>query len=66
MWSSLRNFYHFCRIFGINNRKEIGSLVAGGVLMSFLEFLGISAIFPLLLLILQPKEALQSGLLQEL
>ena len=58
MWTHFKNLWKFSKIFNIHNYLEMASLVLGGVFMGFLEFLGISIIFPLLMLIVQPVGAL--------
>lgn len=50
----LRNFILFTNRFGINGKLQMVILVFGGLMASLLELLGLSAIFPLLNMILQP------------
>ena len=50
----LRNFVLFTNRFGINGKLQMVILVFGGLMASLLELLGLSAIFPLLNMILQP------------
>lgn len=40
--------------FGIGNNKAVFLLISGGVFMSLLELIGVSAVFPLIMLILDP------------
>jgi ABC-type multidrug transport system fused ATPase/permease subunit len=54
MLKHVREFWRFTKLFGIHNRLQMSFLVFGGILMSFLEVLGLSALFPLLIIIMQP------------
>lgn len=66
MPSILKKYFLFNKTFGLNGEKSTFWLVSGGVLMSFMEFLGISAIFPLLLLVMNPSASVDHGLLRGL
>lgn len=66
MWQNIKNFWIFTKIFARKNRLHMFCLVLGGFVMSFLELIGISAILPLLMLIVQPEVAAQGQKIQML
>jgi ATP-binding cassette, subfamily B, bacterial PglK len=47
-------FLRYMRTFGIRDRLDLALLIGGGIILTLLELLGIAAIFPLLVLILDP------------
>lgn len=63
MPSILKKYFLFNKTFGLNGNLDTFLLVSGGVLMSFMEFLGISAIFPLLLLVMSPDAPAEHSIL---
>lgn len=54
MLQLIRDFLHYRRTFELKGRLSIAGLVAGGIVLTLLELLGISALFPLLIIILDP------------
>lgn len=61
-----RNFITFTNRFGIHGKLQMAILVFGGFIASLLELLGLSAIFPLLNMILQPNYFEESSFVRKL
>lgn len=66
MLSIIHNFWRYINAFQIRNTAAMGLLVAGGIVLMLLELVGISALFPLLMLVLDPEIMQRSQKLQTL
>lgn len=62
----LQNFFSFAKSFGIFHKMSMTLLVLGGFLMGLMELAGLSVLFPLLHLVLQPDSMSTSGFIRYL
>lgn len=56
-YNALKNVYQF------QKPMQIVALIVGGIILSILELVGITSIFPLMLVMLEPESVLKGGLL---